>query len=158
MRVFLLPRLPWYVIAVCRANIRRASALGAKETDSDPPNESPCAESARRRESKWKRREKESIGHQSAPGDSRPEYLSLYFLSGMYGPFAKKESVFFDRRNYVCSRNECDRSPKGGIMRSAEPRCDDELEHADVHLSRAFRRPSGLRCICHVPLLVNGCY
>lgn len=47
-------------------------------------------------ERKERERDRESIGHQSAAGDSRPrrEYLSLYFPSGIYTVLLQKRERF----------------------------------------------------------------
>lgn len=135
--------------SLSRSNIRRASA---KETDSDPPNESP-----------WLKHERERASDRSS---KCPEILnqrvsfSLFPERYVQSLSQKIESISFDRRNYVCSRNEYDRLPKSGYYALGRPRRTRWVQAR----RRAFKPPisprmsSSLRCICHMSLLVNGYY
>lgn len=124
--------------SLSRANIRKVSATGAKETDSDPPNESPCAESTKEGE-----REREAIGHQSARGFSVEESI---FLSISWEPctvpFTKERASPLTAVITFAAETSTIDYRRTGIICTRPTSSHGEFEQAaDVHSSHVFHLP-----------------
>lgn len=127
--------------SLSRANIRKVSATGAKETDSDPPNESPCAEST-----KGEEREKRSVI--KVPGDSRSK--RSIFLSISWEPctvsFTKERASPLTAVITFAAETSTIDYRRTGIICTRPTSSYGEFEHAaDMHSSHAFQPASRLR-------------
>jgi len=118
-----------------------------RKTDSDAPNES----------LRWKHeRERGKWSVMKVPGDSRPESIFLSIsVSDVYSSFHKRHKALplTDVITFAAETSTIDYW-RASIMRSRPTSSYGEFKHADMHLSRALRRASSLRCTCHMSLLV----